>query len=150
MYKQENKSGILQYIISLITGILIWILCDAVGMVIKNALIADIIFIVIGAVFVYFVYVHYCAVFLYEADETKLKITRNLGHKKITEEINFKKINNIYLKKPEKLPKNTVYYTVKTLVRKNFCYIVYDKKAKCVVIEPDDKLIEILKEKIND
>ena len=150
MYKQENKAGFIQYIISLLAGILIWILCDAIGMVVKNALISDIIFIVIGAIFVYFIYVHYCAVFLYETDEDKLKITRILGHKKVTEEIHFEKINKMYLEKPEKLPKNTVYYTVKTFMRKNFCYIVYDKNEKCVVIEPDNEFIEILKEKIND
>ncbi len=150
MYKQEHKAGMREYLVSVVGVILLWILCDVLDYLIPIPLVEDILFIGIAGVLVYLVYTHYCAVFSYELGDKKLIITRKIGKREIVEEISYKKINVIYTNKPEiKLPKNITMLTVSVFNKKNYCYVLYNKKAKCLVFEPDGELLRLLKENIN-
>ena len=149
MYKQEHKAGIKQYIFSLFLCLVVWVLCDFIGAVIDNGFLADILFIVLMVIVIYLIYVHYCAVFVYEISQKKLTATRRIGRKEIKEEISLNKIKQVYFSKPESLPRNMVYMTAKIFRKKNLCYIIYDKGEKCLVIEPDEELTRILKESLN-
>lgn len=150
MYKQEYKAGIRQYLVSVVCVILLWILCDILAYLIPIPLVADILFIGIAGIVVYMVYTHYCAVFLYELGDKKLMVTRKIGHREFVEEIPYKKIDQIYTKKPKiKLPKNITMLTVSVFKNQNYCYVIYNKKAKCLVFEPDGEFLRLLKEKIN-
>ena len=75
MYKQERKAGFPQFLLCLVAAVFVWIICDIVGLLIKNALISDVLFVVAACIFVYCVYVHYCASFSYEFTKNKLVIT---------------------------------------------------------------------------
>ena len=149
MYKQEHKAGIKQYIFSLFLCLVVWVLCDFIGAVIDNGFLADILFIVLMVIVIYLIYVHYCAVFVYELSQKKLTATRRIGRKEIKEEISLSKIKQIYFSKPESLPRKMIYMTAKIFRKKNLCYIIYDKGSKCLVIEPDEELTRILKESLN-
>ena len=150
MYKQERKAGFPQFLLCLVAAVFVWIICDIVGLLIKNALISDVLFVVAACIFVYCVYVHYCASFSYEFTKNKLVITRKIGHKEHKEEISLSKINTLCEKKPNKYPKDVKNFTASIFSKKNRCYIIYHKGAKCLIIEPDDKLLQLLKENIND
>lgn len=150
MYKQERKAGVVQFLICAAAGILLWVVCDIIGLLIKNSLAADIIFIAGACILVYCVYVHYCSVFTYELEKKKLIIERKIGHREVKEEITLSKINGIYEKKPEaNIPKDIKSFTVSVISKGKYCYIVYDKNRKCLIFEPDKKLLELLKENIN-
>ena len=149
MYKQENKAGVKQYLFSLMLCVIVWVFCDFIGALIKNSFAADIIFILLMVVVIYLIYVHYCAVFVYEISQKKITVIRKIGRREIKEEVPLSKIKSIYFQKPNTLPKNIVYMTAKIFKKKNLCYIIYDKGSKCLVIDPDEELTRILKENVN-
>lgn len=150
MYRQENKSGFIQYLSCIFIGIFIWILCDIIGLLIHNIFIADVMFVIFACILVYFTYAHYCALFSYELSQKKLIISRKIGHREIKEEIKLSDIYKICTKKSDiPLPKNTKSFTVKIFNKSNYCFVFY-KKDCCIIFEPDNKLLKLLKENIND
>lgn len=150
MYKQERKAGFLQYLVCIISGILLWIFCDIVGILLRNNLVADILFVVLACVLVYCTYTHYCAIFIYELADKKLVITRKIGKREICEEIKLNKITGIYDKHSvPHLPKNTTSFTANLISKKNYCYLLYNKNNNCLIFEPDSKFLKLLKENIN-
>lgn len=149
MYRQENKSGWAQYFLSIFVCLIIWILCDLAGAILKNPLVSDILFLVGSAIMVYLIYAHYCAVFIYELNKKKLIITRKVGKRNAkVEEIPVSKINEMAFIKPSDLPKNLQSFTVGVFNRKKYCYLIYDKRKKCVIFEPDEEFISLLSSSI--
>ena len=150
MYKQEKKAGAMQYCISLAAALILWILCDVLGIIIKNQFISDIAFILSACVLVYFVYAHYCAVFIYELTKKKLVASRKIGHREYKEEIPLSKIDSIDTSKNKNCRcGNVMSFCVNVLSGKNKCYIYYENKSKCLVFEPDAQLLKLLKENIH-
>lgn len=145
MYTQENKSGWTQYFLCILSCLVLWILCDIIGVFVKNSFVSDILFLLSSAVMVYLIYVHYCAVFIYELDKKKLIITRKVGKRNAKcVEITLSKINMISRTKPSDLPKDIQNFAVGVINKKNYCYLIYDKRKKCIIFEPDSELISLL------
>ena len=150
MYYQERKAGFLQFMLSIAAAFIWWIGCDIIGLAIKSSLAADIIFLIGAVIIVYYVYANYCAVFSYELTKKKLIAVRKIGHREYKEEISLSKINAVYEKKPPKgfSVKNTKAFTVSVLSKKRRCYVVYNSGTSCIVFEPDEELLKLLKEKV--
>ena len=150
MYKQEKKAGAAQYFLSLAAALILWVICDMFGTAIKNQFASDIAFVLSACVTVYFVYTHYCAVFGFELTEKKLIAVRKIGHREYREEIPLSKINSIETgKRKEKCGKKIFRFYVNVLPGKNRCYIHYENRSKCLVFEPDEQLLKLIKESTN-
>lgn len=151
MYKQEKKAGAHQYVLCIFAGIVLWIVCDIIGIILDNAFFADVIFLLSACVFVYCVYVHYCAVFVYEIDKNAFIVTRKIGRREVTEKIKLSKIDSLCFKKGV-ISQQTEFknFCVGVISRKKRCYLLYDKNKKCIVFEPDENLLKLLKEKTDD
>lgn len=151
MYKQERKAGFLHFTLSIAAAFIWWIVCDIIGLWVRSSLASDIIFLAGACVIVYYVYTHYCAVFSFELTKKKLIAVRKVGHREYKEEIPLSKINALYEKKPPEGLKgaNVKTFTVSAISQKRRCYVIYDSNRKCIVFEPDEKLLKMLKENIN-
>ncbi len=149
MYKQEKKAGAPQYCASLAAALILWILCDALGVMIKNRFASDVVFILIACVFVYFVYAHYCAVFGFELTKKKLIAVRKIGHREYREEVPISKIDCIDTVRKKEPHCSYIGFYVNILPGKKRYYVYYENKSKCLIFEPDEQLLKLLKESTN-
>ncbi len=150
MYKQEKKAGAVQYFVSLAAALVLWIICDMLGAMIKNQFASDIAFILAACVLVYFVYTHYCAVFRFELTKKKLIAVRKIGYREYKEEIPLSKIDSVeFGKRKEKLGDKVFGFYVNVFSRKKRCYIHYENKSKCLIFEPNEQLLTLIKESTN-
>lgn len=149
MYSEVRQSGGKQFFFALIIMMVMY----AAGSVINYAfsgrpLVRFAVLLGMCCVAVYIVYRRYGAKYTYILDEKAVSAETVIGHKSSVQRIEYKKIDRIVIGSRKYLPRNKKYCCVSILPNKNFCYIVYEKGTKALVIEPGAEFQAKLKEHI--
>lgn len=113
-----------------------------------HKLFTDILMIAVFMIIGYTVFTHYTSVFEYKTDGEKLYISRKIGSRTKTFQIDVKRIKKITQNKSEaNLPKKSPNMCCSVFSKKNVYYVVYreNKQNYGLIFEPDEEFLSTLK-----
>ena len=149
MYSEVRQSGGKQFFFALIIMMVMYAGGNVLTYALSNRpLIRFAMLLGMCCVAVYILYRRYGAKYTYILDEKAVSVETVTGNKSSVQRIEYDKIDRIVIGSRKYLPRSKKYCCVSILPNKRFCYIVYEKGTKALVIEPGAEFQDKLKEHI--